>query len=225
MTQQQTARQIDQMVAFIRQEAKEKAAEIQAKTKQEQDKQLSLMSIEGRRSIQDEYSEKRKGLEVKHKIITAQQKQKQLARKMNSREDLLDSVFGASQQKLKGLSKGQKYKELLQKLIVQGLIKLLEEDVKIKCRKSDVPLVKSISGAAVKEYQDIMKKQCRKDMICNIRIDEKAFVKEDSAGGVILWGHHNKIGCDNTLDTRLRLAFDDLKPVVRAVLFPSIVDQ
>lgn len=221
----QTARQIDQMRAFILQEAKEKAAEIRAKTKQEEDKQLSMLNVEGRRAIQDEFTEKRKNLDVQKRIITAQQSQKQLARKMNTRESLLDKVLAESQEKLKALSAGAQYKGLLQKLIVQGLIKLLEEDVKIKCRKADVSLVESISAASVKEYQQVMKTNCGKDMVCNIRIDKKSFVKEDSAGGVILMGHHNKIGCDNTLDTRLRLAFDDLKPVVRAVLFPSVVGK
>ena len=35
------------------------------------------------------------------------------------------------------------YKELLKNLLVQGLIKLMEAEVTVQCRKSDVDLVKS----------------------------------------------------------------------------------
>lgn len=220
----QTKRQIDQMVAFIEQEAKEKAAEIEAKTEQERDKQLSLMSLEGRQKINKEHDARLKDLDVKKRILKAKESQKQLARKMNSREDLLDSCLAEATEKLNDVSNGAGYKALVQKLIVQGLLKLLEDDVKIKCRKKDMALVRSVKDAAVQEYKDYMNSECRKNVTCSVRIDEKSFVSENSAGGVILLGHHNKIGCDNTLDTRLRLAYEDLKPVVRATLFPSMLE-
>ncbi len=37
-------------------------------------------------------------------------------------------------------------------LILQGLIKLMEPEVMIKCRKSDEAVVKSVMDVAAKEY-------------------------------------------------------------------------
>ncbi len=42
-----------------------------------------------------------------------------------------------------------------------------------------------------------------------------------STGGVVLTGLGDAIKCDNTLDTRAKLAIRDLEPVVRYLLFPT----
>jgi vacuolar-type H+-ATPase subunit E/Vma4 len=52
-----------------------------------------------------------------------------------------------------------------------------------------------------------------------------------SAGGVVLTAKQGKIVCDNTLDTRLKYAFDDLVPIIRKTLFeepdrvPTVVEE
>jgi V-type H+-transporting ATPase subunit E len=46
---------------------------------------------------------------------------------------------------LKKISDPKLYRELLKKLIIQGLIKMLEEKVEIKCLKKDVSLVKELA--------------------------------------------------------------------------------
>ena len=40
-----------------------------------------------------------------------------------------------------------------------------------------------------------------------------------SAGGVVLLGLDNRIAVDNTLDSRVDLAFEQLKPKIRELLF------
>jgi len=42
---------------------------------------------------------------------------------------------------------------------------------------------------------------------------------ETCSGGVCLTAKGGKIVCDNTLDARLRYAYDDLVPVLRKALF------
>ena len=54
-----------------------------------------------------------------------------------------------------------KYKELLKDCILQGLIKLMEPEVMIKCRKSDESLVKSVMSQAGDEYKALMKKEVK----------------------------------------------------------------
>jgi vacuolar-type H+-ATPase subunit E/Vma4 len=41
----------------------------------------------------------------------------------------------------------------------------------------------------------------------------------NSAGGVVLLGLDNRIAVDNTLDSRVDLAFEQLKPKIRELLF------
>ena len=45
-----------------------------------------------------------------------------------------------------------KYSAVLKELIVQCLIKLLENDVEIRCREEDVSLIEGIVGEAVDQY-------------------------------------------------------------------------
>jgi vacuolar-type H+-ATPase subunit E/Vma4 len=48
---------------------------------------------------------------------------------------------------------------------------------------------------------------------------------------VVLTAKQGKIVCDNTIDARLRYAFDDLVPTIRKVLFaepdrvPTVMDE
>ena len=48
------------------------------------------------------------------------------------------------------------HKALLQNLLVQGLIKLYEKEVILRCRASDVELIESIIEPAVEEYKKLM---------------------------------------------------------------------
>jgi F0F1-type ATP synthase membrane subunit b/b' len=68
MNDTEAQKQIQQMCAFIDQEAKEKVAEIRLKTEQERDKQLSLLSVQGRQSIKDQYDQMVKDLNVKKRM-------------------------------------------------------------------------------------------------------------------------------------------------------------
>ena len=80
------------------------------------------------------------------------------------------------------------YKELLKNLLVQGLIKLMEAEVTVQCRKSDADLVKSQIEPAIKEYKAIMQREVEafkgKDLPCKVLIDEKKNLPEyDSREG------------------------------------------
>ncbi len=163
----------------------------------------------------------KKGLNVQKRIMKAKASQKEFGRKMNVRQDLIGDMLKESSDKLSEFSRTADYKGTVLKLMVQALLKLQEATVKVRCRKQDVEMVSSLKGQAVKEFQKYMKTECGISPKCEIIVDKKAFVDSKSPGGIVAIGHGGKIVCDNTLETRLRTAFDDLKPVLRAVLFPS----
>ncbi len=43
----------------------------------------------------------------------------------------------------------------------------------------------------------------------------------DSHGGVLLTALNGKIKCDNTMQSRLHLVYEELLPSIRAILFPD----
>ena len=208
-----------------------------AQTQQERDKQLAFLDLEGRRKIDNEFEVKKKGLNVQKRIMKAKASQKEFGRKMHVRQDLINDMLKEASDKLSEFSRTADYKGIVLKLMVQALLKLQESTVKIRCRKQDVEIVSSLKGQAVKEFQKFMKSECGVSPKCEIVVDKKNFV--DSKSYVFFsvslsptHTHTNATTTDPaypecigghcvTFETRLRTAFSDLKPVLRAVLFPS----
>jgi len=224
MNKDNTQRQITQMCRFIHQEAKEKVNEIMLKTEQERDKTLSLLDVQGRAKIDEEFERKKKGLNKQKRIMKAKAAQKEEARYSRERNGMILEMLEDSKKELMNLSKVDKaaYKKLLVQLMTQGLLKLQEKNVKVKCRKQDLKMVQSVQATAVKEYQAYMKKSCDVTPSCTIEVDPERFIDAKGPGGIWLSCHGGKIILDNTLQTRLNTAFYDLKPVIRAVVFPSL---
>lgn len=113
------------------------------------------------------------------------------------------------------------------------LIKLMETEVTIKCRKSDQQLVEGVLDQAVKEYQQIMAKEVKalkgREPPCKITLETVRYLPEyiedeatDSCiGGVVAHAKKGRIVCSNTFDERLQLCFQEAIPDIRRTLFPS----
>ena len=65
------------------------------------------------------------------------------------------------------------YKKLMRSLMLECLLKLMDRDIVIQCRKSDIPMVKSLQQEVQKEFREKVKKECNKDIDCKITIDEQ----------------------------------------------------
>jgi len=65
----------------------------------------------------------------------------------------------------------QEYKDLLKRLILQGAIKLLEEHVILRIRKSDQNYVERILKDIESEYHDFLKKETEEDYHVKFEID------------------------------------------------------
>merc|ERR1719231_408122 len=107
-----------------------------------------------------------------------------------------------------------KYSKLLTKLIVQGLVKLDETDVVVYSRQSDVQLVKKVLDTARKEYIQLMKTECGEDIKIKISLNEAGnkMLPDTRIGGVFLTAYGGRLTCDNTLEARLNLIFEEQKP-------------
>lgn len=215
--------QIRQMVNFILQEAHEKANEIRVKTEHDFNLEKQTLVHEAKLNIQEEFAKKEKDREVQERIARSAEIGECRVKKMKIRDELLRTLLSEAGSKCSVVTRGQNYPQLLQKLIVQGLIKIEENEVTVYCRSADVKTVESILPAAVKEYVDIMKRESGVTLepIVKLNTDRSKDLGESSYGGVCLTALLGKIVCDNTMSSRLNLVYEELLPSIRAILFPQ----
>jgi len=132
--------------------------------------------------------------------------------------------------KLRDVSKDKaKYAELLKYLIAQGLQTILEKEVTLQVRKEDLDLVRKAIPQGIGLYQDVMKQASGITPKVDVKIDEQYFLppgpKSDDekqlscTGGVLLTAKNGQIVCKNTLDARLDIAFDRMKPQIRGIIW------
>lgn len=178
---------------------------------------------EAKLNIQDEFTKKEKDREIQNRISRSTEIGACRVKKMKLRDDLLQQLVSEAANKCTVVARGTNYPQLLQKLIVQGLIKIEENEVTVFTRGEDVSVVESILPAAVKEYVEIMKRESGVTLspIVAINDDRGKDLGADSCGGVLLTAAGGKIVCDNTLKSRLELVYEELLPSIRAILFPE----
>jgi len=215
--------QIRQMVNFILQEAHEKANEIRVKTEHDFNLEKQTLVHEAKLSIQDEFTKKEKDREIQERIARSAEIQECRVKKMTTRDALLKDLVKEAGAKCSLVARGQNYPHLLQKLIVQGLIKIDELEITVFCRSKDTDLVKKVLDDAVKEYVALIKKSSGVTLepVLKMNTDKSKDLPESSYGGVMLTALGGRIVCDNTMSARLELVYDELLPSIRAILFPE----
>jgi len=215
--------QIRQMVNFILQEAHEKANEIRVKTEHDFNLEKQTRVHEAKLSIQEEFAKKDKDREIQERIARSAEIGDCNVKKMKLRDELLNNLLSEAGQKCAMVARGVNYPQLLQKLIVQGLIKIEEMEVVVYCRADDKSTTKSVLKAAVAEYVEIMERESGIKLKPNVTMNANSDkdLPEGSFGGVVLTACAGKIVCDNTMAARLELVYDELLPSIRAILFPE----
>ncbi len=215
--------QIRQMVNFILQEAHEKANEIRVKTEHDFNLEKQTLVHEAKLAIQEEFAKKEKDREIQERIARSAEIGECNVKKMQMRDELLQQLLADAATKLGVVARGQNYPHLVQKLIVQGLIKIEENDVTVYCRSDDVATVKEVLPAAVAEYVEIMERESGIKLSPNVSLngDDSKILPDSTHGGVVLTACAGKIVCDNTMAARLDLVYSELLPSIRAILFPE----
>jgi len=215
--------QIRQMVNFILQEAHEKANEIRVKTEHDFNLEKQTLVHEAKLSIQDDFTKKEKDHEIQERIARSSEIGACRVKKMKLRDDLLNTLVSEAGAKCAVVARGQNYPQLLQKLIVQCLIKIEENDTVIYCRKEDAATVKKVLPEAIREYVEIMKRESSVSLKPNVSMnaDNSSHLPESTHGGILMTALNGKIVCDNTMSSRLTLVYEELLPSIRAILFPE----
>lgn len=163
------------MTAFIRQEALEKAKEIQIKADEEFAIEKSKLVRQETSSIDTSYEKKFKQASMSQQITRSTVSNKTRLKVLGARQEILDGLFEKAGEEIKKASKdGKKYQGILKGLILEGMYALNEEKVRVKARKADYEVVKKAMGEAEQAY----KKEVGKQSKCEL--DEKDPLPEGS---------------------------------------------
>lgn len=216
MSDDQVATELRKMTAFIRQEALEKAREIQLKADEEFSIEKSKLVRQETQRIDGEYQKKFTQAGMSQQITKSTLANKTRLRILSAKQELLDELFEQASKQVgsKGTKDNKKYEEIMKGLILEGLYALNERKIVLRCRKKDDEVVKKAAQAAASEYKE---KMHGRDV--EIIVDEKEKLPEESAGGVMILNSTGKIDITNTFDERLKLLETDALPNVRTTLF------
>lgn len=207
-------KQLSHMMAFIEQEANEKAEEIDAKAEEEFNIEKGRLVQQQRTKILEYYEKKEKQVELQRKIQSSNMLNQGRLKCLKAREDHLNNVLDEARANLSRISADtQRYPSILKGLIMQALFQLLEKDVVLRCRQKDESLVNDLLPECLEELQKVWGDRSK------VHLDKEHYLPADSAGGVVVTAMGGKILVSSTLESRLDLIAGQIIPHVRTALF------
>lgn len=173
---EQVAGELRKMTAFIRQEALEKAREIELKADEEFAIEKSKLVRQETAAIDTLYEKKFKQAAMSQQITRSTLSNRTRLRVLSSRQELLDELFQQARDKISSIASkdAKKYETVLQGLILEGLYALNEEKVAIRVRAKDTDAAKK----AIEETQKVFKEKVGKDV--TVEVDEAEPLPEGS---------------------------------------------
>eukprot|EP00850_Spirogloea_muscicola_P001431 SM000005S17228 [mRNA] locus=s5:920100:921510:+ [translate_table: standard] len=227
MNDSEVSKQVAQMVQFIRQEAEEKANEISVAAEEEFNiEKLQLVEAE-KRKIRAEFERKEKQVDVRKKIDYSTQLNASRLKVLQAQDDIVRHMKEEAEKKLQTVADdSDAYGRLLKGLILQGLDRLSESAVQLRCREVDLKLVQAAVQAAKADYASAKMTEPP-----SIAVDTTNFLAPSSiggagtscSGGVVMASKDGKIVCINTLDARLDIVYKQNLPAIRKQMFKTSI--
>jgi V-type H+-transporting ATPase subunit E len=220
-------KQIQIMINFILQEAKEREKSIGEEADRLAASEKGQKVQQGRVALQEEFTRKKKERLVSRRIDKSRRAADARVQKMRERDNVMKLLKEEVTEKLADIASNKLYPDLIKYLIAQGLMIITENKVTIQCRKEDLAVVKAQLPAAIKLYQEFIKASTGITPISDVQISndhlpsgpQKGKKSVSCCGGIVLNARNGAIVCKNTLDSRLDLCFQNLIPQIRGVLF------
>jgi len=237
LQQSQAEAQINQMINFIISEAQDKEQDIKKKGDEEFSIEVHRLITEQKEKVRQNYERKVKQIETQYAINKSMAINKQRLEKIKARQEVMMKVQGDVRTELGNKLKSEAaMKPYVTKLIVQGLLMFLEDQVDVTCRQADVKMVESCLADAESQYKAAILKESGANKTCKLTVHTSAapykkdkngmpssYCDANCLGGVILACQNGKITIDNTIDLRLKLVMEQDKPAIRSLLFPQDV--
>ena len=226
MQQSSTNTRIENMLNTIKSEAEEEAKKIEKEARNRAQKLKMKRVNENRDRIDIVFEKRKEAFKVKQRLDKSKKINSTRLQVQSNRNDLLNELKGETKVLLEDkMGSKSEYKKVLRSLILQGLIRLLERNVKVRVLKEDQGMVKDMLSDIKSEFTRFIKKELQKEITINLEVDKKRFLKKEDMGGCILICGKGKIFLKNTLAMRLDLAFEDSKPQIRKHMFPSLQNR
>lgn len=182
------------MTAFIRQEALEKAREIQLKADEEFAIEKSKLVRQETAAIDTLYEKKFKQAAMSQQITRSTLANKTRLRVLGGRQELLDELFQNARDKVANVaaSDKKKYQSMLENLILEGLYFLNEEKVSVRSRKKDADATKAAAVGAAKEFKDKVGREVTVELDASEPLPDGSLV-EDLFTNCEVWANHNTV--------------------------------
>ncbi|KAI1504991.1 ATP synthase subunit [Biscogniauxia marginata] len=214
LSDDQVGQELRKMTAFIKQEAFEKAREIEIKANEEFSIEKSKLVRQETDAIDAAYAKKFKQATMSQQITRSTVANKTRLRVLGARQELLDDIFGAAAARLaEGTKDPAGYRAILKGLLLEGMYALAEPELLVRARKADLAVLREAVAEAEQEYKKEIGKETK------VKIDEENSLPEGSEGGIAILGGQGKIEINNTFEERLRLLQSSALPAVRKTLF------
>lgn len=146
------------MTAFIKQEALEKAREIELKADEEFAIEKSKLVRSETSAIDNQYEKKFKQASMSQQITRSTMANKTRLRVLSARQAVLDDLFEQAREKVKEVSKRDDYEVIMKGLLLEGLYALNEPKVQIRVRKADKDVAEKAIEEAAKECKESLGK-------------------------------------------------------------------
>ncbi|TIB40356.1 hypothetical protein E3P86_00718 [Wallemia ichthyophaga] len=213
MDDDEVKHELNKMVQFIKQEAEEKARELRVKADEEYEHEKAKIVAQEQKHLDSVYDKKDKQATVARKIAQSTETNKSRLKVLRSREDHLNTLFEDVKHRVNQLSESDDYAEVIKKLIVQSLLKLIEQQVIIHIRPKDKQVTENSLDSAKSEYKELSGR--------DVDIQVQTSLEDSAAGGLKASAFGNRIFIDNTIEARLTLLEDRMLPEIRYDLFGS----
>ena len=207
---------LQRMIKYIQQETDKKVAIIKKEAGKDADLEKALLINPEKEKIGKRMEKELEDYKTKMKIAKSLEK-------LKVKIECVNTVFEEAKSQIVDKTKNnpEEYRSVLKNLMIQGFIKLLEENVNIICKKEDYNVVCGLVEQAKKEFLEKLKKETKKyaKMTMNVTVDSKYHLPDTFMDGVFLTSLKSKIRVDNTLDKRLELLRLSATPEIRKILF------
>ena len=166
------------MTAFIRQEALEKAREIQLKADEEFAIEKSKLVRQETASIDKLYEKKFKQAAMSQQITRSTLANRTRLRVLSGRQALLDELFQKARERISEVAgkDAKKYAAVVKGLVLEALYILNEEKVTVQARKKDFDAVKKALEEAAAEFKEKVGKDVKPDLDENEPLPEGSYV-------------------------------------------------
>lgn len=146
------------MVAFIKQHGIEEVQRIEKAAGDEFTIQKNQYVDEEKKKISEDFKNKLANEEVRLKIEKSKQQNTARIDRMRKVNEYVETLRTNMKKQVreKLANDPAAYKTLLKDLLIQGLIKLMEGQIFIRCREADVSIIESIQAEAIEEYRKLV---------------------------------------------------------------------